>query len=183
MTESISPLRTEIDREKSGNEETITTETNESRGFGSVTDGFQRDASAAKGACLNQRGGDTLPAKARAFHAKIAALRKLPGNCGRCGKPNANGFRQCERCRTYQSKYKQTLRQEPVTVDAKVLRVLTARTASLEMELARMQVNGRAAYKKGYRTGAAHERKVRYEELPSLSRQEAATINHAYATP
>lgn len=170
------------DREKSGakNNSNNNEQINARRSALSGT-GLPRVICANTGRAESETERGALPQKARDFHARIAAARKLPGNCGRCAKPNANGHRQCDRCRAYSKKYKLAQSQEPVTVDAGTLRHLTARVASLEHELARMQVDARAQYKKGYRTGAAHERKRRDAyQPPSISLQELSTINHAY---
>ena len=122
-----------------------------------------------------------LSQKARDFHARVAALRKLPGNCSRCGKPNKSEYRTCDPCRGYQKKYKSKVKQNPVVVDQTALDVLTRRIASVEHELARMQVDARHRYLCGYRAGQRHERKRRDAyEPPTMSKQEAASMNHAY---
>ena len=119
--------------------------------------------------------------KKRSFHERITALRKMPGNCGGCGRPNSNGFRQCDLCHSKKAKYREAKRNAKVIVDTKTLAAFERRISSLEHELARMIVNKRAVYANGYRTGQRHERKVKFSELPYMSRQEAAIINHAYA--
>jgi hypothetical protein len=172
------------DREKSGakNNPNINEQINARRSALSGT-GLPRVICANTGRAESEAERGALPQKAREFHARIAAARKLPGNCGRCGKPNANGHRQCDRCRAYSKKYKLAQSQEPVTVDVKALRHLTARVASLELSVARLQLDARTAYKRGYRTGQRIEQKRRdCYEPPNITKAELSTMNHAYGT-
>lgn len=117
------------------------------------------------------------------YHDKLDELRRDPNNCGRCGKPNNNGHRQCDNCLAYQKRYKAAKKTKPITAVGNDLDALLRRVASLEISVARLQLDKRDTYKRGYRTGQAHERKVRFAELPEISVQELSTINHAYESP
>ena len=134
-----------------------------------------------------------LPDKAKAFHAKIAALRKLPGNCGRCGKPNSNGFKQCDNCREYTAAYKAGKRimaaKEALNKDPLLLTRLIRRLESLELTVARIDLwreytgtklrtfNRRMAAMKRERAKSQQYR----DAYPTITKQELATMNHAYA--
>lgn len=126
-------------------------------------------------------------AKAKAFWQRKQALRKLPGNCGRCGHPNDNPeYAHCERCREYGKRYKTSHQHETITVDRKALETLEKRVSSLEHALSRIQLNQREAYKRGYAKGRAEKARLRrrfryFDAYPSITKQELSTINHAYA--
>ena len=62
-----------------------------------------------KSSIETERGGKLYR---KPYHDQLDALRRDPANCGRCGKPNANGKRQCDRCRDYAKRYKAKLRGE-----------------------------------------------------------------------
>ena len=122
-----------------------------------------------------------------AHFQRLEAARKQPGNCGRCGKPNGNGYAQCDRCRSYQKTYKLRLRNDR---RASVLGV-SAELDQFRRELSRLRATvknmaneRRRAYRSGYRAGLAGKR-ARFRRNawmpPEMSRQELATINHAYA--
>ena len=117
------------------------------------------------------------------YHDALDLQRRQPGHCGRCGQLNPNGLRTCDPCLDYQRCYKAGLKRKPVAVDSVILDALTRRVASLELSVARLQVQARSEYKRGYRTGAAHERKARYIDFPTITKQELSTMNHAYCRP
>ena len=172
------------DREKSGAKNNSNNNEHNKSALRSALSGtgLPRVICANTGRAESETERGALPQKSRDFHARIAAARKLPGNCGRCAKPNTNGHRQCDRCRAYSKKYKLAQSQEQVTVDAKALRHLTARVASLELSVARLQLEARTAYKRGYRMGQRIEQKRRDRyEPPSITKGELSTMNHVYA--
>jgi len=177
------------DRETSGGETVTMTETDNqklSRGS-ALSDGCSsRDAVPESGAHLNsaRRGNFTQQqlAKATAFWKRKTALRKTPGNCGRCGKPNpdAGSKARCPKCRAYQRRYKLLRRMEPVVVSNAELRELRRRVESLEQAVAAMQVDRKRCYLLGYRQGKKNENTRRFMPDVIITKQELATMNHAY---
>lgn len=139
------------------------------------------------------RSGKVYPAavldKARAHWARKQAMRKEPGHCGRCGQPNPEPSRKhCPACRAYQVRYKASKQALPVTVDRKALARLERRIAALEHNFAMMRLDGRAIYRRGYRSGAKGESKRAarakyFDAYPTICQQELAAINHAYDQP
>ena len=130
--------------------------------------------------------------KARAFHAMQAALRKLPGNCGRCGKPNSNGFKQCDRCRAYQKRYKAELTgNKLLTVPqefAKAMEQFRRELNAIRRTVKVMANARRESYLRGFMAGQINRRRNRNKHLakyldayPTITKQELATMNHAYA--
>ena len=204
------------DREKSGAEEL---NNKQSRAASTLSvDGLQGELSAQKGRAETERGAhryrwqrDTatgevrrtkqvkplaeypaaVQTKARAFYAKKAALRKQPGNCGRCGKPNPQPeYRHCPKCREYQQQRKAALRDSEPTrsITSTNSHVLMCRVMSLEMRLAKVELElgqRRKAYRYIKRREAAllakkRDAQARLDAMPRISKQELATINHAY---
>jgi hypothetical protein len=122
-------------------------------------------------------------AKAEAHWKRKVALRNAPGRCGRCAAPWTGPTRHCDHCRDYQRQRKAKLKVKLVVTSQTVLDDLAKRVASLEHELARMQVAGRAQYRRGYGAGQRIELKRRERiELPTITKQELATMNHAYVS-
>lgn len=118
------------------------------------------------------------------YHDALDARRRLPGNCGRCGKPSPK--RTCTRCRTYHRERKIRLRDEAQRTPDGVLSAL----AQFRRELSRLRATVknmvhryRHGYRHGYAAGQAG-RRARFKRgiwmPPEMSRQELATINHAY---
>lgn len=124
--------------------------------------------------------------KSEAFFARLQARRKIPGNCGRCGKPHGDKTNKiCRKCRDHHNEYYRkkaaALKQQK---DA-ALEELSRRVGSLENELARMLIDRRAAYRNGYYAGKAWKKKAfsrqrNFDAYPSITKQELATMNHAY---
>src|SRR5487761_1991074 len=113
------------------------------------------------GACLSvqQRGHGKLSRLAHFQRLEVA--RKQAGNCGRCGKPNANGGKTCDRCRNYQTLYKLRLRNERLAVPSGVLKELTQfrrELSRLRATVKNMSNERRNAYRKGYAAGLAGKR-------------------------
>jgi hypothetical protein len=123
-----------------------------------------------------------------AFHAKIAALRKLPGNCGRCGKPNATDYNHCDKCRAYQKRYRTAKRLRGVDVTPLTVAQLVRRVQTLEMAVARLELwreyKGNLVRKLTRKAAAVdRERRMaaaRLDAMPRITEQEFATMNHAY---
>lgn len=137
------------------------------------------DASLGASGRANHPPGEQSLSKKSAFHARLSALRKTPGHCGRCGK--ASTEKQCAKCRAYHARHRAAKRVMPVTVDSAHLAAIVRRTASLELAVARLQLAARDAFKRGYRSGQRCERKARFADPEEISAQELATMNHAYA--
>lgn len=117
---------------------------------------------------------------------RLETARKQPGNCGRCGKPNGNGHANCDRCRNYQTLYKRRLHAKRLSSPSGMMSEL----AQFRRELSRLRATvknmaneRRASYRKGYAAGLAGKR-VRFRRgayiPPQISKQELATMNHAY---
>jgi hypothetical protein len=92
---------------------------------------------------------------ARAFFAALAEKRKQPENCGRCGKPNANGKRRCDRCREYHARYKlrQKAKEKSWTVEECVGIVKQCRreVSKLREIIKKMQAVSRYKYNREYK--------------------------------
>jgi len=198
---TISAPCTALDREKSGEAaETETMNKESSRSFGH---GRQMIVCAAKieGRALQEsRGAEKSPkkrladyspevqAKARALYAEKDRLRRIAGNCGRCGRrPAAEGYKQCDRCREYMAKRRITAKYKAITSDPNILTAIMRRIQSLEHTAAihSMIIKKRydKGYKKGYKAGRSAEFRLWQErpvEMPTITKQELATMNHAY---
>lgn len=111
--------------------------------------------------------GESSPSrieKARKFWQHKDAVRKMAGRCGRCGKPNDNGVRQCDTCREWMQGYRLRKKQKPVTVDGSILAALERRIVFLEIQLANMQLASKVQYKRGF--SAAMRARLRTVEMP-----------------
>lgn len=165
-------------REKSGAEETNNKQNRVASALS--VDGLQRETQCSKkgGGLKSERGA--LPQKARDFHARIAAARKIPGNCGRCGKPNSNGLKQCDRCRAYSKAYKARQAKAPRSLTTLDVTALMRRVCSLEMRLAKVETElavRRTAYRYvKRREKALNKTKQPYYQPPTMSIQEACQI-------
>jgi hypothetical protein len=122
-------------------------------------------------------------AKAQAYWARKSAQRRQPGNCGRCGKPNPQStHKHCPACREYQRKTKLEKALKPLVVSETQLQKLERRIAAMEHNFSMMRLNERAIYKRAYEAGRKHQADSRYfDAYPTMTKQELATINHAYA--
>jgi len=192
MTTKQFPTRTETAREKSGGEHNHNNQRNadcdDSALLGMAFEGsvptLGRAVTGGSEKSYNIKSGKAL-AKAKAYWARKMISRKTPGNCTRCGKVNSSKTLHCPACLAYQAKWRESRRGKPVVVETGTLDALARRISSLEHELASMQLNARLirirAWNRAYKIGQRHERKQRERiELPVMSRQEAATLNHAY---
>lgn len=127
----------------------------------------------------------TFPAKAVAFWRRKEELRRQPGRCCRCGKPNANGNRQCDACREYAAKYRARKRfqKHGVMVDSMALADIERRLSNVEHYFARLSELQRASYNRGYCAGrrlriTAQERASYFDAMPRMSAQELRTISN-----
>ena len=136
--------------------------------------------------------------KAVNFWARKSALRALPGHCARCGAPYPGPLKNCDRCRASQKAYKDIMRRKKLCAmtprDALALvEALARRVASLEIAVARLQLDGRESYKRGFRVGFAKGRNNLTRNIEALrgqhaahrageqtSRAELAALNHAF---
>lgn len=192
MSLTISPSLTAADREKSGGaakHETINNACAASALSGLASAGSVPEHVGRASAVTKPRdGGNSLPAQARAYHAKIAALRKQPGNCGRCGKPNTNGHKRCDRCRAYEKQYKTAKRLQGVDVTPLTVAQLVRRVQTLEMAVARLELwreyKGHLVRKVTRKSAAIQQERrkaaARLDAMPRITEQELATMNHAY---
>lgn len=168
------------DREKSGAEDNQQ-QTEHNRVVSALSvDRLPMGCSVPKQGRAETSGRGALPQKAKDFHARIAAARKIPGNCGRCGKPNSNGHRQCDRCRAYSKAYKARQGKVPRSLTALDATALMRRVCSLEMRLAKVETElavRRTAYRYVKRREKALKKtKQPYYAPPTMSLQEACQI-------
>ena len=183
MTISISPPCTAADREKSGGAAKHEQSTNV-RGDTALS----RISSRA----IEAQGGEKLSKdqrrrkrKAMAFFAKLQQRRQIPGNCRRCGKHHPDKSKKiCAKCRAHHNEYYRRKAQAAQGVN---IVELQRRVASLENELARMLIDRRAAYAKGYTAGTRRKAKAQadnryFDAYPTISAQELSTMNHAYTS-
>jgi hypothetical protein len=174
------------DREKSGAKNNSNNNEHNKSALRSALSGtgLPRVVCANTGRAETETERGALPQKARDFHARIAAARKVAGNCGRCGKPNTNGHRQCDRCRAYSKAYKARQAKAPRSIVTLDVTALMRRVCSLEMRLAKVETElavRRNAYRYVRRRVAALKKtKQPYPRPPVMSYQEAATISHRY---
>lgn len=137
---------------------------------------------------VQQRGHGKL---SRIAHfQRLEAARKQPGNCGRCGKPNANGGKTCDRCRNYQTLYKLRQRNERLEHPSEVLKELAQfrrELTALRKMVKTMAQARRESYLRGFMAGQRNYRRNRNKHLkryfdayPEISKQELAQISHAY---
>ena len=107
-------------------------------------------------------------------------LKKLPGNCARCGKPHDGKKKTCQPCLDKVKELHGWKKARYVE--------LRRRIESLELAVARIQTDHKKArnraYSTGYEAGAKRAVKVALElphyDPPTMSMQELATMNHAY---
>jgi hypothetical protein len=136
--------------------------------------------------------------KIQKLRDRKALLRKMQGHCSRCGKPHAGKFRRCDKCRAWQKRYKQRIalnkKAKLFIENGNKLVPLERRIASLEIAVARLQLDAQTAYKRGYRKGLktgqgkieTNRRVLRYEvgnefmKMCKTSHEELRTLCHAY---
>lgn len=191
---TISPPPTAAVREKSGGAaETITREQNDSRSE-RLCHGLAEDTGAKKqGTRTNESGGGEKLykikriAKTQRFIEKMKALRADPRNCKRCGKPRDCERRQCRSCIQKAAKRRLLLTYKEVHKNPELLTAIIKRVESLENTVARhglvIRKVRKAAWQKGYARGRKAEFflwRDRQVELPTITKQELATMNHAY---
>lgn len=138
---------------------------------------------------VQQRGHGKL---SRIAHfQRLESARKQPGNCGRCGKPNGNGYANCDRCRNYQTLYKLRKRNERLEQPSEVMKELAQfrrELTALRKMVKTMARARRESYLRGFMAGQRNYRRNRNKHLkrysdayPEISKQELAQISHAYA--
>lgn len=134
-----------------------------------------------KSSIETERGGKLYR---KPYHDQLDALRRDPANCGRCGKPNGNGHRQCDQCRDYAKRYKAKLRGEGFDAEQAAGMVLQMRRelSRLRATVKNMANDRRKSYSKGYAKGfETGKTTAKYADtLREISKQELATMNHAY---
>ena len=135
--------------------------------------------------------------KARAFWSQQNKARHTPGHCTRCGKPHDGPRRQCDFCKKYYQALRAKKRSAPMELpEARTtLIALERRVASLENAVARLQLDGKKAYSRGYTRGLSKGRGIRARNHEGLmgehsahkegcvtSFEELSQLNHEYAT-
>jgi len=125
-------------------------------------------------------------AKAQTFWKAKAELRQQPGNCRRCGHPNADApeYRTCPRCRGYIARKKD--QYAGMMVPRHLFNAVLRRINSLEHAVAGLQFRRNEIYNRGYNKGRhlriALNRRAHYlESYQPITHQELSTINHAFA--
>lgn len=134
---------------------------------------------ALKWGVSNTNGGGKSFEKARKFWAEKAQKRKQPGLCGRCAKPNANGFRQCDSCREYAAKYRGRDKSGPRIVPMEHLNAMVRRIASLEIAVATLQLDRKNKYRQGY-NAAMRIMKNNARADDGVSFDDLAAMSHRY---
>jgi len=116
--------------------------------------------------------------KSKTFFAKLLARRQTPGNCVRCGHKNPQPkHKTCPRCLDAVRRRKKN--NQPPQEIAGMLR----RIASLEYAVANLQLTANNRYQKGYAAGkksALKPHRKYFDAYQRISKQELATMNHAY---
>ena len=129
-------------------------------------------------------------AKASAFWARKAELRKQPGHCPRCARAHAGPHRQCPACLAKAAERRQRERVRPITNAADI----TSEMDQFRRELNKLRVMvrnmadaRRESYLRGFMSGQRNYRRNRNKHLkryfdayPTASTQELAQISHAY---
>lgn len=123
-------------------------------------------------------------AKAERFWENLSAKRKQPGNCCRCGKPHDGEYRQCDKCRVRVAALKSKRQAKGMTLAECVVMVNQCRREVTKLRELIKQVRRTKwnAYNRGYTAGKKHGLEVEkyHNTLPEISKQELATMNHAY---
>ena len=122
----------------------------------------------------------------------------MPFHCARCGAPHIGPLKNCDGCRASQKAWKDARRRERLTAATPrdtllLIEALTRRIGSLEIAVARLQLDGKDAYNRGYRAGFGKGRNGLARNLEWLlgrfaahrdgeqtSLEELATVCHAY---
>ena len=144
-----------------------------------------------KSSIKTERGGklynipESQLAKAQAHWARKTAQRKQPGNCGRCGKPNPQQtHKHCPACRDYQKRYKLGLmaRGHDMTQAAVIALVKQCRreVSKLREIIKKMQKENRRKYNQAWMMKRTLRKYA--DAYPEISKQELATMSHAYDT-
>jgi hypothetical protein len=132
------------------------------------------------------------------WHAKLSARRSEPGHCNQCGKPSDRPDKtNCTKCKdkakeAYHERQRRRFIEELVAGDTtkaewlKNLAAMQRRIVSLESAVARLQLSRVKDYKRvwklGYSARKAKEQAQGAWEMPTMTKQEAATMSHAYSS-
>lgn len=119
--------------------------------------------------------------KSEDFFARLLKRRQTPGNCVRCGRKNEQPkHKTCPRCLESVRLRKRASAEKPTVTT----RAIERRLESIEMVLAHLQLSHAKIYERAYnagrRSGQRPQRKY-FDAYPSITKQELAQINHAYA--
>ena len=148
---------------------------------------------------------DASSEKAQSFFQKINARRRIPGHCIRCGHVltaadvrTRDGLpaKRCNHCKIYHAQYKKKQLEKPLTIAnlQPMLAAMTRRIGSLEIAVARLQLDGRTAYTRGWQKGYARGQRERAHNFEGIcgehamhkigcktSLAELASISHVFA--
>lgn len=142
---------------------------------------------------------DYVPANPpAAWHAKLTARRMQPGHCRQCGHLSDRPAKSiCTSCKNkqkeaYHERQRRRFIEQLVSGDIKKhewlknLAAMQRRIVSLENAVARLQLARNNDYKRiwkmGYDARRAKEQAQAGWQIPTISKQEAATMNHAYSS-
>jgi len=141
---------------------------------------------AADGKLLRKRNPEHR-AKAEKFWAALTAKRKQAGNCCRCGKPHNGQYRQCDPYRKRVAELKSKRRVKQMTMAECMTMVIQCRREVTKLrevikQIRRTKWNG---YNRGWTTGKKHGLELaKYADtMPTISKQELATMSAAYSRP
>lgn len=111
------------------------------------------------------------PTRSLSFLAALAAQRRTPGNCSRCGRPNPKPAQKgavhgrCPACRQYQRAWKARRKPEreflavkTVIVDPRQFYQFEERVRRLELIIRDMRNFGGMRYRQGFAAGQYKER-------------------------
>jgi len=118
--------------------------------------------------------------KSKDFFARLLVRRQTPGNCVRCGHKNPQPkYKTCPRCLEAVNRRKKAAREKPTVTT----RALERRVESLELAVANLQTSHAKIYERAYNAGkkaALKPARKYFDAYQRISKQELATMNHAY---
>lgn len=121
-------------------------------------------------------------AKAEKFWSNLAANRKLPGHCSRCGKKHDGQFRQCDVCREKLKHYKarRLVRREEYDPTKAMAMIYQMRREVTKLREIIKQMH-RAKNRKYQRDRKQRKTLEKYHDAyPTITKQELSTMSSAY---
>lgn len=125
-------------------------------------------------------------AKVWARLKRLGELRLQPGHCRRCARPWQGKLLTCDICRSSQAEKRQSFRDEKLLAEIKSQVCMELQRFRRELEKIQKRQDGlrvelKRRYARGFQAGKAFAQKIaRFDDLPVVSRQEIATLNHAF---